>query len=556
MAPDAATTTTTRARDPVATAVEDAEDVVPGTVYLVDLHGRTKAKHAGGGHRDILLVPAPSSDPDDPLNWAPSRKALSMACMCVYTLMVGIASAAIYSVLEDIAAATGLTLADLNAGTGYMFLALGWGCLVWQPLALQYGKRPVYLFSLLATLAVLAWAPVTVSNGQWIANKTLQGFFGAPIESLCEISVTDVYFQHERGAYIGLYALLLAGSSFLAPIMAGWIAQEMGWEWVLYWCAIFCAVGFVFCFFFMEETKYSRGVMVGHEVGHSGIDEVNMADAVDGEKKCVGPEAEPAVTPTSKAYWDKVKLWRAEDVKKPKHLAVMVSRPLVFLSFPVIFYAGLSYGSNLVWFNVLNGTSSLILATRYGFSSGLVGTSYISPLIGVALGSLYTGPIGDRIVLWMARRNDGVAEPEHRLWLFLPSLALVPFGLILWGVGAAHKIHWFGCVFAMGVIALTNTIGLQLSVSYCIDSYKDLAGEAVVTVILVRNTMSFAVGYGLTPWVDGMGLQNAFLVAALAGLAQCLTFLLFVRYGKGFRRTSAPRYARYVGRMASTGLVR
>lgn len=523
-----------------------------------------------------------------------------MACMCVYTLMVGIASAAIYSVLEDIAAATGLTLADLNAGTGYMFLALGWGCLVWQPLALQYGKRPVYLFSLLATLAVLAWAPVTVSNGQWIANKTLQGFFGAPIESLCEISVTDVYFQHERGAYIGLYALLLAGSSFLAPIMAGWIAQEMGWEWVLYWCAIFCAVGFVFCFFFMEETKYSRGVMVGHEVGHSGIDEVNMADAVDGEKKCVGPEAEPAVTPTSKAYWDKVKLWRAEDVKKPKHLAVMVSRPLVFLSFPVIFYAGLSYGSNLVWFNVLNGTSSLILATRYGFSSGLVGTSYISPLstcvcmlsrqgarltlwaVGVALGSLYTGPIGDRIVLWMARRNDGVAEPEHRLWLFLPSLALVPFGLILWGVGAAHKIHWFGCVFAMGVIALTNTIGLQLSVSYCIDrysqhsapqpgpfpagkrkealtdgnSYKDLAGEAVVTVILVRNTMSFAVGYGLTPWVDGMGLQNAFLVAALAGLAQCLTFLLFVRYGKGFRRTSAPRYARYVGRMASTGLVR
>ena len=46
----------------------------------------------------------------------------------------------------------------------------------------------------------------------------------------------------------------------------------------------------------------------------------------------------------------------------------------------------------------------------------------------------------------------------------------------------------------MGVIAVTNTIGLQLSVSYCIDSYKDLASEAMVTVILVRNTMSFAIG--------------------------------------------------------------
>ncbi|KAK3676857.1 hypothetical protein LTR78_003061 [Recurvomyces mirabilis] len=54
----------------------------------------------------------------------------------------------------------------------------------------------------------------------------MSGFFGAPIESLCEISVTDIYFQHERGTYIALYALLLAGSNFLAPILAGFIADS------------------------------------------------------------------------------------------------------------------------------------------------------------------------------------------------------------------------------------------------------------------------------------------------------------------------------------------
>lgn len=67
--------------------------------------------------------------------------------------MVGIASAAIYSVLVPISDATGLSLGDLNDGTGYMFLMFGLGCLIWQPLALQYGKRSVYLFSLLATMA-------------------------------------------------------------------------------------------------------------------------------------------------------------------------------------------------------------------------------------------------------------------------------------------------------------------------------------------------------------------------------------------------------------------
>ena len=91
---------------------------IPGTVHLVDLEGTMRAKHAWGGQKDIVLVPAPSNDPDDPLNWSPRRKALSTTCMCVYTLMVGIASAAIYSILVPISEDTGLTLGDLNSGTG------------------------------------------------------------------------------------------------------------------------------------------------------------------------------------------------------------------------------------------------------------------------------------------------------------------------------------------------------------------------------------------------------------------------------------------------------
>ncbi len=50
----------------------------------------------------------------------------------------------------------------------------------------------IWLTSLLVQKAIMIWAPYTTSNGQWIANKILQGFFGAPIESLCEISVSDL----------------------------------------------------------------------------------------------------------------------------------------------------------------------------------------------------------------------------------------------------------------------------------------------------------------------------------------------------------------------------
>lgn len=68
----------------------------------------------------------------------------------------------------------------------------------------------------------------------------------------------------------------------------------------------------------------------------------------------------------------------------------------------------------------------------------------------------------------------------------------------------------------------------------------------MVTVIIIRNTMSFAVNYGITPWVTNMGYQNAFLVAAFAGLAQVLTFLVVVKYGKSWRAGTRKRYYKFV----------
>lgn len=109
---------------------------VPGTIHLVDIQGTLRAKHASGGQNDVVLIPAPSDDPDDPLNWSAKRKLLSTASIAMYvchlllyhilmlltsyTFAIGTSSAAIYSILEPIENDTGLTLNDLNAGTGYM----------------------------------------------------------------------------------------------------------------------------------------------------------------------------------------------------------------------------------------------------------------------------------------------------------------------------------------------------------------------------------------------------------------------------------------------------
>ncbi|KAI7058224.1 MFS general substrate transporter, partial [Hortaea werneckii] len=195
----------------------DSTRPVPGTVYLIDIAGKASTGEHASGKTDIVLVPQPSRDPEDPLRWTSKRKFWALAMVAVYTLGVGIPTTLHYSVLADITADTGISTTDLVQGNGVMFLFLGWGCLFWQPIALTYGRRGVYLASQLLTVPIMVWTAYTSSAGEWYAHRILIGLIGAPIESLPEMSIPDLFFAHERGTYMGMYVFTLFGSNFIAP---------------------------------------------------------------------------------------------------------------------------------------------------------------------------------------------------------------------------------------------------------------------------------------------------------------------------------------------------
>ena len=56
---------------------------IPGTVTLVDVQHVLHTRHLDQGAGDIVLIPTPSADPDDPLNWSPSRKLMSTVSVSV-----------------------------------------------------------------------------------------------------------------------------------------------------------------------------------------------------------------------------------------------------------------------------------------------------------------------------------------------------------------------------------------------------------------------------------------------------------------------------------------
>jgi hypothetical protein len=243
----------------------------------------------------------------------------------------------------------------------------------------------------------------------------------------------------------------------------------------------------------MEETNYTRKTNGVPSEPASPTSE--SATAEDTEKLPAATIATPTVLyGPPKSFRQKLSLWNP---RPGQPMVKRAWRSLCYLSWPVIFYAGFSYGSYLIWFNVLNATASIILGgPPYNFSSSMVGLSYLSCTLGVILGCLISGRLSDWLTIKLARRNNGIMEAEQRLWPFAICVVVVPASLILWGVGAAQGVHWFGLIFAMGSLACATTFGVTLSINYMIDSYHGICDDAMTTVILVRNTMSFAISYG------------------------------------------------------------
>ncbi|BEJ11927.1 hypothetical protein CspHIS471_0203870 [Cutaneotrichosporon sp. HIS471] len=512
---------------------------IPGSLLLVDEHA------TGARHGDIILSPTPSRDFNDPLNWSKWRKQLAFAMLMTYTVLSGFAACSVYSVLVPLGETKNISLGALNAGTGYMFLLLGWGGLITQPLALTFGKRPLFIFSTMGHLGTIIWQVYITSEGTWHANKVLQGLFTAPIEMLIEVSIADLFFAHERGFYMGLYATALYGGNFLAPVWAGFANDTLGWKWVFWLSAMMLGILIVVLFFFMEETNYNRGTTeLGEKHGGANTPDLEAPDDDKEPTTVTIEDTRPPLEGTEYSYWYKIALYR-QRYTTWSTLWAQVYRPIIFFRYPVVLWSGLLYGCSLVWYNVLNATASMILTNNYGFSASMVGLFYLGPTIGACLSSAHSGWAADKWLLYYTRKRGGVREPEDRLWLLALNAILLPAGLILWGVGAANHIHWFGLVIGGGLVAFTSASGGAFALNYVMDSYKDLGGEVVLTTILIRNSLSFAIGYGITPWLN-MGLQNTFITAAMVGMTLYSSFVIMTTWGKKFRKGSSKSYWRYV----------
>ncbi|KAF7555586.1 hypothetical protein G7Z17_g2074 [Cylindrodendrum hubeiense] len=436
-----------------------------------------------------------------------------------------IGGTAIYSVLDPISQDTGMSIGQLVTGTGYLFLFSGWGNLIWQPLALTFGRRPTIIVSLIGAIAASEWTAWLSEFPSWIAARCLYGFVVAPMLVLPEICIPDLFCDQER---------------------AGFLSDAFGWRWVQHAAAILLAADLLLILCLYEETMYSRRLLEAdsvEEVPNLLVQTTARSNESQGETR--------HKTSIARKFLKNLRLFSYSGLSLQQALTIAYRPVLILFRFPNITWASFMYGSALAWFNVYNATTSSILsAPPYNFSASTVGLTYVAPLIGTAIAGVVSGPIADWSALKLARRFNNLREPEYRLWGLTIFCILMPTGLLLWGLGAAFHLHWAILLLGSILCGYCNVAGGSYAISYAVDCFRELAGETIVSMILCRNTMAFAFNYAITPWINAQGLQNTFVMVAVLSCAIGCTFLLMIWKGKQLRAASAERYWRYVATQA------
>ncbi|KAL2192695.1 major facilitator superfamily domain-containing protein [Corynascus similis CBS 632.67] len=534
----------------------DKMEVVPGTAFMADQDDlppeyahvpQDQLKHGKGRFANVILVPQPSDDPNDPLNWPQWRKELVLVVCGLAAAVVGAYGPMLSPGMLEIADDLSVSLNELTQSTAWLTLCICLGLFVTNPLAKIIGRRPIYLAAAAIMLAVsVAGALVRAGDyTSFLAPRIIAGLGMAPFEVLVQCTIGDMYFVHERATRIAVWNLLLLTGIAGGSLVAGYIIERNGYQWTFGVCAILFGVVLLAVFFLVPETAYRRGNAVeamtttatvvgnGSSDGHAKLaagHEHHLAGVSVDDREGL-PEG--SKFPKKRTYIQSLRVWTGRYSQAPGWKPF--ARPVVMLFYPAVLWGFLVYGTVITWivvFSVVN--AAIFTLPPYNFSVSETGLISLSPFIMTIVGELVSGPLNDWICVYLTRKNRGIYEPEFRLPLMAVSLVLGVVGFYGFGATVHYQTHWTGPVLCFGFANMSMVFASTCVFGYIIDSYRRHNEEALVA-INARNLLTFGLTYFVNDWLAQQGALIVFcILGSLFVFVVLLTIPLWI-FGKKFR---------------------
>ncbi|KAE9370627.1 MFS general substrate transporter [Stipitochalara longipes BDJ] len=213
-------------------------------------------------------------------------------------------------------------------------------------------------------------------------------------------------------------------------------------------------------------------------------------------------------------------------------------RPFILYAYPAVLWSAVVYSCSVGWLIVLSESVAVIYRTRttYGFSALSTGLIYISPFIGGILGTAVAGKVSDIIVQAMSKRNGGLYEPEFRLVMAIPITISTVIGLMGFGWSAHEHDAWIVPTIFFGIISFGCSLGSTTAITFCVDSYRQYAGEALVTLNFSKNIFHGLVfSLFFTKWLESDGSKTVFIYVGVIQLILMTFSIPMYIFGKRAR---------------------
>ncbi|TVY93447.1 putative MFS-type transporter [Lachnellula willkommii] len=217
-------------------------------------------------------------------------------------------------------------------------------------------------------------------------------------------------------------------------------------------------------------------------------------------------------------------------------------RPFILFAYPAVLWSAGVYSCAIGWLIVLSESVAVVYRSKdtYGFSALSTGLIYLSPFIGGVLGTAVAGKVSDIIVRAMSRRNGGLYEPEFRLVMAAPVAITTVIGLM--GFGWSIQVHdsWIVPTIFFGIISFGCSLGSTTAITFCVDSYRQYAGEALVTLNFSKNIFHGLVfSLFFNKWLTKDGSKTVFMWLGIIQLILMVSSVPMYIFGKRARMWTA-----------------
>jgi MFS family permease len=164
-------------------------------------------------------------------------------------MMSTFTAASIIPAYLDISLDLGLSIQTTSYLTSLQIAVLGGAPLFWKPLSNRFGRRPIFMISLIGSLVCNIGCAKSPTYGSMAACRALVAFFISPAAALGSAVVAESFFKRERGRYMGVWTLLITLGVPVSPFIFGFVAQRVGYRWI-YWVLAIVRLSFLFLYLF------------------------------------------------------------------------------------------------------------------------------------------------------------------------------------------------------------------------------------------------------------------------------------------------------------------